>query len=124
MFLFEMEARFLNLTVEQIANLEDAILTLYSKHYKFPFATSLALVRNRKRCKEVTDLFFSRCQLLFSGKNELTEEEKALSDALFATVVEIEIEQVCPKDIVPEGDLEVEPSVIEKLSPMISEELS
>ena len=124
MFLFEMDSRFLNLTVEQIANLEDAILTLYSKHYKFPFATSLALVRNRKRCKEVTDLFFSRCQLLFSGKNELSDEEKALSDALFATVVEIEIEQVRPNDIVPEGYLEVEPSVIEKLSPMISEELS
>ena len=119
-----MVSHFLNLTVEQIANLEDAILTLYSKHYKFPFATSLALVRNRKRCKEVTDLFFSRCQLLFSGKNELSDEEKALSDALFATVVEIEIEQVRPKDIVPEGYLEVEPSVIEKLSPMISEELS
>lgn len=122
MFLIEMGSVFMNLTVNQIANLEDAILTLYSKHYKFPFVTSLALVRNRKRCKEVTDLFFSRCQLLFSGKSELSDEEKALSDALFATIVEIEIEQVRPKDIVPEGDLEVEPSVIEKLSPMICEE--
>ena len=123
MFLFDMDTRFfMNLTVDQIANLEDAILTLYSKHYKFPFATSLALVRNRKRCKEVTDLFFSRCQLLFSGKNELTEEEKALSDALFATVVEIEIEQVYQKDLIPDGGFEVEPSVIEKLSPMIRED--
>lgn len=111
--------------IYEIINLEQAIDELIKYDLSFSFQTSLSLMRNKKACEEITELFFNRLGRIFNNYDKLfddslqTKEEKIIYNEALNTSVEINIEMLYVNDIVIEENIKVKLNLFNNLKPML-----
>lgn len=118
----------MELKLYEIVLLEQAIDEIIMYDLSFDFNTSLTLMKNKKYCKEITDLCFKRLSIIFKDEKKiidislLTEEELPIYNQIMNSIVFIPIIQIPIKNFTFDDDVKFKLSLFNDMKCMLLDE--